>query len=85
LGVQSHFARLRLLDPDRYRELATFQAESKDYKATAEIAETLRAETALTPRDATVLRRLLAHKVQLEQRLAEAGQGNAGASVVSLK
>ena len=31
LGVKSHFARLRLLDPDRYRDLATFLAEAKDY------------------------------------------------------
>src|SRR6202012_1982601 len=36
LGVESHFARLRLLDPDRYRDLASFQAEAKEYPATAE-------------------------------------------------
>ena len=50
LGMESHFARLRLLDPDRYRDLATFQAESKDYKDTADIAEKLLAETALSTR-----------------------------------
>ena len=48
LGIESHFARLRLLDPDRYRDLATFQAESKDYKAIAALAEKLRDETAFT-------------------------------------
>jgi ATP-dependent helicase HepA len=41
LGVESHFARLRLLDPDRYRDLATFQAESRNYKATADVAAKL--------------------------------------------
>ncbi|HZM02022.1 MAG TPA: SNF2-related protein, partial [Candidatus Saccharimonadales bacterium] len=35
LGAESHFARLRLLDPDRYRDLATFQAGAEDYQATA--------------------------------------------------
>jgi len=77
LGVESHFARLRLLDPERYRDLATFQAEANDYKATAQVAEQLRAEAALSQRDITSLRRLLAHDSQLEQRLAELGRGNA--------
>ena len=85
LGVESHFARLRLLDLDQYLDLATFQAESRDYKATAEIAETLRAETGLTPKNMAVFRRLLAHDVQLKQRLSEAGQGNAGARLALLE
>ena len=71
LGVESHFARLRLLDPDRYRDLATFQAESKDYKATADLAEKLLAGKNLTAKDATLLRRLLAHDGQLPQKLAD--------------
>ena len=79
LGVESHFARLRLLDPDRYRDLAMFQAEAKDYQATAEVAEKLRTETELTKKDVAALRRLLAHDTQLEQRLEELGQGNAEA------
>jgi ATP-dependent helicase HepA len=85
LGVESHFARLRLLDSDRYRDLATFQAESKDYRAAAEIAEKLRAETALTQTDITLLRRLLAHDSQLEQRIAELGRGNAEATAALLE
>ena len=79
LGVESHFARLRLLDPDRYRDLATFQAESKDYRGTAEIAEKLLAEKELTKKDITLLRRLLAHDPQLEQRLVELSRGSAEA------
>jgi len=70
LGLESHFARLRLLDPDRYRDLATFQAESKDYQAAAGLAEKLRDEAKLTRQDLVTLRRLLAHDPHLTQRLA---------------
>ena len=76
LGVESHFARLRLLDPDRYRDLATFQAEAKDYRGTAEVAEKLLAEKELTGKDLALLRRLLAPDAELEPRLAELGKGN---------
>jgi len=79
LGAESHFARLRLLDPDRYSDLASFQAEAKDYKLTAEIAEKLRDETPLTKKDIASLGRLLAHDTQLGEHLTELGQGNATA------
>jgi len=79
LGVESHFARLRLLDPDRYRDLKTFQGESKDYKATAELAAKLRDETKLSKQDITSLRRLLTHDSRLEPRLAELEQGSLAA------
>ena len=61
LGVESHFARLRLLDPDRYRDFATFQAEAKDFKGTADAAEKLLAEKDLAKKDHALLRRMLAH------------------------
>lgn len=32
LGVDSHFARLRLLDPDRYYDIEKFRAEESDYE-----------------------------------------------------
>jgi len=35
LGIEGHFARLRLLDPNRYADLAEFVAESKRYEAVA--------------------------------------------------
>jgi ATP-dependent helicase HepA len=41
LGQASHFARLRLLDPDRYFDLYTFLQEASDYRAVAEIADKL--------------------------------------------
>jgi len=69
LGVASHFARLRLLDPDRYRDLATFQAESKDYQAIADVAEKLLAGKSPAAQATPLLRRLLAHDPELETRL----------------
>jgi ATP-dependent helicase HepA len=79
LGVESHFARLRLLDPDRYRDLASFQAEAKDYRATAEVAEKLLTEKELTRKDVALLRHLLAHDTQLEKLVFELTRGNTGA------
>jgi ATP-dependent helicase HepA len=76
LGVESHFARLRLLDPDRYRDLAAFLAESRDYRPTAEVAEKLVGQNDLTSNDIALLRRLLAHDSHLETRLAKLSAGN---------
>jgi len=77
LGVRSHFARLRLLDPDRYRDLATFQTEAKDYQDIARVAERLLASNQLTEPDIKTLQRLLAQAGQLAARLAELNRGNA--------
>lgn len=42
LGVEGHFARLRLLDPDRYHDLAEFRAEEERYRPVAELISALR-------------------------------------------
>ncbi|AZQ09191.1 RNA polymerase-associated protein RapA [Shewanella khirikhana] len=41
LGHQSHFARLRLLDPDRFYDYQAFLNEEKGYQAVAEAADAL--------------------------------------------
>ncbi|WP_068827911.1 RNA polymerase-associated protein RapA [Pseudomonas sp. BMS12] len=41
LGLESHFARLRLLDPDRFHDLAAFRAESANYRPVAEAVQEL--------------------------------------------
>lgn len=41
LGLESHFARLRLLDPDRFHDLAAFQAESAHYQPVADAVQAL--------------------------------------------
>ncbi|MCP8898303.1 RNA polymerase-associated protein RapA [Gilvimarinus xylanilyticus] len=41
LGVESHFARLRLLDPDRYYDLEVFTREQADYGPLSALVEQL--------------------------------------------
>lgn len=41
LGVESHFARLRLLDPDRYYDLATFKQEQAQYQPLNDVVQRL--------------------------------------------
>ena len=46
LGVASHFARLRLLDPDRYYDLQKFIEEEKNHQPVNELVQQLLAEDA---------------------------------------
>ena len=41
LGVESHFARLRLLDPERYYDLAEFQGQEAAYQPVSELVMSL--------------------------------------------
>ncbi|MDE0952674.1 MAG: RNA polymerase-associated protein RapA [Halioglobus sp.] len=41
IGQASHFARLRLLDPSRFHDLATFQSEEQQYSKWSEMADSL--------------------------------------------
>ncbi|MBI1422729.1 MAG: RNA polymerase-associated protein RapA [Gammaproteobacteria bacterium] len=49
LGKSGHFARLRLLDPDRFADFERFVEEEKQYAPIATVVDNLFAETALTP------------------------------------
>ncbi|MFL0797966.1 MAG: RNA polymerase-associated protein RapA [Cellvibrionaceae bacterium] len=44
LGIESHFARLRLLDPHRYHDLQAFIAEEEQYKPVNQLVQKLLAE-----------------------------------------
>jgi ATP-dependent helicase HepA len=79
LGAESHFARLRLLDPNRYRDFVTFKAESKDYKPAADVAEKLLSGKQPSAENLVTMRRLLAHDERLESRLQALGRGSAEA------
>jgi len=57
-GMSSHFARLRLLDPNRYFDLDTFIKETEDFQAVAKQANVLSKMEASDERDAK-LRTLL--------------------------
>ncbi|MBD3897984.1 RNA polymerase-associated protein RapA [Halomonas sp. ML-15] len=41
MGLESHFARLRLLDPERYQDLEQFKAEEQGYTRVAEAVDAL--------------------------------------------
>ncbi len=56
LGAEGHFARLRLLDPERYPDLGKFQQEQANYAQVAEVANKLEADAALDPAEIDFLR-----------------------------
>ncbi len=58
LGVESHFARLRLLDPNRYANFDDFINESSDHKSIANIVEKLYLRKDLNAADTNVLESL---------------------------
>lgn len=49
LGLDSHFARLRLLDPDRFHDLEAFRQESSQYRPVAEAVQELIDQGRLSP------------------------------------
>ncbi len=55
LGLQSHFARLRLLDPERYADYDAFRKESLDHKEIATIVEDLSLAKTLLPKQTKLL------------------------------
>lgn len=56
LGAEGHFARLRLLDPERYPDLEQFKAEQVDYSKVAAVADKLATGKKLSAADNTFLR-----------------------------
>ncbi len=70
LGVESHFARLRLLDPDRYADYETFKNEPQDHGAVANIVASLSNGEALTDSDTELLTSLIG-----EERVATLKKG----------
>ena len=59
LGVEGHFARLRLLDPERYPSLEQFLEQQKHYQPIAELAGLLSDEADLTEEQSQQLATLL--------------------------
>ncbi len=57
LGRESHFARLRLLDPDRYYDLEKFISEEKKYTALAPLAIKLHERQSLSELDLVALKK----------------------------
>lgn len=63
LGLESHFARLRLLDPNRFASLDDFIDSEDNFAQTARIAEILLSHQPLNPQQITALEKLLGHEV----------------------
>ena len=64
LGVESHFARLRLLDPQRFSSLDRFLDEEAQYQQTAKIAEVLMSDMPLEEGHQAALEGLLGHAIE---------------------
>lgn len=60
LGKESHFARLRLLDPDRFPSLDKFIEEEQAYESIADIVAQLQSDETLTEQQHNALRATLA-------------------------
>jgi ATP-dependent helicase HepA len=79
-GKAGHFARLRLLDPQRFHDYAHFLAEEQAYQPVAQLATTLLTGQALTAPQHTLLAELLHevpdnNEVAIQQLLDQHGTG----------
>ena len=73
LGHESHFARLRLLDPDRFYDYAAFIKEEDSYKEVAQAAEALASNQKLPESAINSLTELLSEKdISPSMRLIQA-------------
>lgn len=63
LGVESHFARLRLLDPSRFNSLDRFLDEEEQYQQTAKIAEVLMSDMPLEAMHLDAVKALLGQRI----------------------
>lgn len=78
LGLASHFARLRLLDPDRYNDLPAFVQESGHYREVASIAGQLLNHHPLHATEAIRLAEILKVETSVVQaKLARIAAGEA--------
>ena len=69
LGHESHFARLRLLDPNRFYDYAAFVAEENSYSVIAQAAQELLDSPIMSPETAVSLTKLLS-EADISDKLA---------------
>jgi ATP-dependent helicase HepA len=75
LGPEGHFARLQLLDPERYADLGKYREETLHYEEVADAVESLAAGGAVDQR----LEKIVAGRPRLVQRIADLAAGKLGA------
>lgn len=86
LGLAGHFARLRLLDPDRYDHFERFVAEAEQFGAVADVAGKIIERSPLKPRDHATLKAIFDRDpAALAQHLEALEQGRPGAREALLK
>lgn len=68
LGLESHFARLRLLDPHRFADLDEFIESEESFAQIASIAEVLLSENELSEKQKTALANLLGHEINDDEK-----------------
>jgi ATP-dependent helicase HepA len=86
LGMEGHFARLRLLDPHRYRDLDAYREEAEHFGEVAAVADKLVNRASLDARDRRVLTRLFDRDpAGLETKLAALAAGESGARAALLR
>ena len=86
LGVAGHFARLRLLDPDRYSDLEAFNQEAEDFESIATIADRIVEGEELSSEDRKQLKRIFDKDLEgLETKLSNFESGLKGAKETLLR
>ncbi len=75
LGPEGHFARLQLLDPDRYVDLQQYRDETLHYEEVADVVEFLAAGGGVDDR----IGKIVSGRQRLENRLADLNVGKPGA------
>ena len=70
LGPEGHFARLKLLDPDRYTDLEQYREETLHYEEVADLVECLASEEQ-AGMPVSLLKKIVAGRQRLEQRVAD--------------
>ncbi len=76
LGMASHFARLRLLDPDRFFDLNEFVKEGEQYRNVAALAEKLLSHQKFAADDTKTLAGILSEsEASVAAKLEQAGLG----------
>jgi ATP-dependent helicase HepA len=76
LGMASHFARLRLLDPDRFYDLGEFIREAESYRDVARLADKLLQAQPFTDEDVAKLALILADtEANIRSKLKQVAAG----------
>lgn len=75
LGLDSHFARLRLLDPHRFHSFEEFRAESEHYRPVAEAVQSLLDNQKLSTKERQVIEKFLGKQAE-KAVLDKAAQGD---------